>query len=87
MYSEDIQNCGVDHQKAIRQLAGVLLNRCAGIQPAEICTNSTHLLKIMREEHILLHSRIDFCEEFLREYKIEKSKPPVLDEKKIIAIV
>jgi len=41
----------------------------------------------MREEHILINSRLDFCEGFLKEYIVEKSKPPVIDETKIIAIV
>ena len=85
-YSEDTENCGEYHQKSIRAVANMFLNRCSNIQPSEIYSNASQLLRIMREEHIAMNMRIELVEKVVREIMLDKDKPVEIDEQKVIAL-
>ena len=65
-YDEDENHVTEKHKRSIRQMASLLLNRCANIQPSEIYSNSITLLRIMREDYVALSDRIDVLEEILQ---------------------
>ena len=78
-YYEEEESRTNSHQKVIRAVASLFLNKCQNIHPADVYSNSAQLVEIMHEEHISQNLRIERLEGFVR-------KLVSIDEEKVKTI-